>query len=332
MAAITGSSLGYAGAVTELTGIDLWNRIGASKYGVAGGDDLKVSKTTGDRMLLVASGVAWGHNIQDTLETSLSVQLSSVASGSRWDLIVVRRDVTAKSTIEVVQGNAERKLPSLTSTEASHPDQPLALCRVVAGSTTVEEIIDLRCWAFAGGAEAADLLALTYLAAPGAAVKVGQTVHRYEIQSNGVWGWGGYPLNVPRHAEFVYSFTALSGVNHGIDGGVTFDTVRSINGGFASLPGGFLTVATEGVYSVSFHNEWGGGASDSYFLALLHPDGETMASVNASTGAGSTSLGSQTFYFAPGTSYPGNRLALRIRQNSGGNRAVKGRIKVTKIS
>lgn len=189
MPAITGSSLGYAGEINELTGKDYWNRIGASKYGVVGSGDLKVSTTTGDRMLLVASGVAWGHNIQDTLNTSLSVQLNSVASGSRWDLVVVRRDVTAGTTIEVVQGTGSKVLPSLTSSSASHPDQPLALCRVAAGSTTVQEIVDLRCWAANGGVVIVNQLALDYLNIPGARVLQGGTEYRYLPDALGVFGW-----------------------------------------------------------------------------------------------------------------------------------------------
>lgn len=189
MPAITGSSLGYAGSITETTGKDFWNRIGASKYGVVGAGDLKVSTTTGDRMLLVASGIAWGHNIQDTLSTSVSVQLNSVASGSRWDLVVVRRDVTAKTSIEVVQGTGSKTIPSLTTTTASHADQPIALCRVDAGVTTVQEIIDLRCWSSNGGVVIVNQLALDYLNTPGARVLQGGTEYRYLPDSLGVFGW-----------------------------------------------------------------------------------------------------------------------------------------------
>lgn len=189
MVAISGPSLGYAGSITETTGKDYWNRIGASKYGVVGAGDLKVSTTTGDRMLLVASGIAWGHNIQDTLATSVSVQLNSVASGSRYDLVVVRRDVTAKTTIEVVQGTGTKAIPSLTSTAASHADQPIALCRVDAGSTTVQEIIDLRCWAANGGVVISNQLALDYLNIPGARVLQGGTEYRYLPDALGVFGW-----------------------------------------------------------------------------------------------------------------------------------------------
>lgn len=189
MPAITGSSLGYAGEINELTGKDYWNRIGASKFGVVGPDDLKVSTTTGDRMLLVGAGVAWGHNIMDTLQTSLSVQLSSVSSGSRWDMIVVRRDVTAGTSIEVVTGTSAKGLPSLTSTSASHPDQPLALCRVDANKTAVQEIVDLRCWAANGGVLAVDKLAQNYLAVPGAEVHIGGVDYRYKPDALGQFGW-----------------------------------------------------------------------------------------------------------------------------------------------
>lgn len=164
MAAITGPSLGYAGSITETTGKDYFNRIGASKYGVVGADDLKVSVTTGDRMLLVGAGEAWGHNITDRLGLSVSVQLDAVASGSRWDMVVVRRDATAGTTIEVVKGTSSKIMPPLTTSSATHPDQPLALCRVMAGQTTVQEIVDLRCWAGNSGLVIADPLALTYLA------------------------------------------------------------------------------------------------------------------------------------------------------------------------
>lgn len=174
MAAITGPSLGYAGSVTETTGRDYFNRIGSSKYGVVGADDLKVSVTTGDRMLLVGAGTAWGHNIMDTLGVSVSVQLDAVASGSRWDMVVLRRDVTARTTVEVVKGTASLVLPSLTTSSASHPDQPLALVRVMAGQTTVQEIIDLRCWAGPGGVVIADAMALSYLDTPGTTVHHGR--------------------------------------------------------------------------------------------------------------------------------------------------------------
>lgn len=189
MVAISGPSLGYAGSITETTGKDYWNRIGASKYGVVGSGDLKVSTTTGDRMLLVASGIAWGHNIQDTLATSVSVQLNSVASGSRYDLVVVRRDVTAKTTVEVVQGTGTKAIPSLTTTAASHADQPIALCRVDAGSTTVQEIIDLRCWAANGGVLAVDKLALDYLNIPGADVHINGLDYRYKPTTLGDFQW-----------------------------------------------------------------------------------------------------------------------------------------------
>jgi hypothetical protein len=189
MPAITGSSLGYAGEINEVTGKDFWNRIGASKYGVVGANDLKVSTTTGDRMLLVAAGVAWGHNIQDTLDTSVSIQLNSVSSGSRWDLIVVRRDATAGSSIEYVTGTSSKVLPSLTTGNTSHADQPLALCRVDAGSTTVQEAIDLRCWAANGGLYAADLLARDYLNVPGARVRIGGELHEYVPNSQGTFVW-----------------------------------------------------------------------------------------------------------------------------------------------
>lgn len=193
MAAITGPSLGYAGEVNEITGRDYWNRIGSSKYGVAGPGDLKVSITTGDRMLLVASGVAWGHNIMDTLAVSVSIQLDAVSSGSRWDLVVVRRDATDGTSIQVVKGTASKTIPSLTTAGTTHTDQPLALCRVDFGKTTVQEIVDLRVWAANGGATANDDLVRSYLNAVGTEVEINGIAWQRRVGANNQVEWVKLP-------------------------------------------------------------------------------------------------------------------------------------------
>jgi hypothetical protein len=53
----------------------------------------------------------------------------------------------------------------------------------------VQAIVDLRCWSVNGGLVAADSLATSYLANPGAEVRVGKATFSYEPQGNGQFGW-----------------------------------------------------------------------------------------------------------------------------------------------
>jgi hypothetical protein len=330
----------YDGPVTE--GDRAKARAGEPDFTVGGADHLTLSAhPTIPFALVVKKGTASAFGVTAFVETAqgadLVVQCDSQTSGTRWDIITVRYDwrpdAGGPSDIRAVNAGGKQIPSSLEKTPGSLVDQPVWLVRWTGNASAPAEYVDLRCFAGNGGMMANDALALKYLFKPGATVRIGESLWVYQEIGNTQWDWRSYPLKKPYElAEFVYSFTARTGVNHGIDGGIVFDTVRSANGGFASLPGGFLEVDREGDYVVSFHNDWGGAAADSYFLALLHPDGETMASINASTGAGSTTLPGTPFHLRPGSSYPGNRLALRIRQNSGGNRLVTGRIKVLKVA
>jgi hypothetical protein len=194
-------SVGYDGAVTESQWSDMIKKIGSAEYGVVDATDWKVSSVTAaDRTVSIAAGRGWGHGVYDESTATVQVQLDTVSSGSRWDMIAMRRDWTGiggTSTFVAVQGSSAKEIPLGRQLGAGSIDeQPIALVRVVAGSTAVAEIIDLRCWAGNGGMAARDKLALTYLKAPGTQVMLDGFQWNCEMDPNGNAVWttfrGGY--------------------------------------------------------------------------------------------------------------------------------------------
>lgn len=168
----------YDGTVDEIafsTGI---SRVGSSEYGVAGIGDYKVTAVSGvDRTVSVAAGAAWGKGIHDVLTAAQTIAIPSVASGNRWDLIAVHRVWgTNTTTIIRIAGNSTKAIPSRAIGYGTTDDQPIALVRVTAGATTIQEIVDLRCWSGFGGVHAKDQLVLSYLNKPGSSVMIDRTI------------------------------------------------------------------------------------------------------------------------------------------------------------
>ena len=187
------TSIGYDGSVNESQWAKMIPLVGSSHYGVAGSADWKVTAhATMDRGLNIATGAGWGHGVYDESDATVSLQAATVSSGSRWDMVVMRRNWSGtggSSTLVLVQGGATKALPSRNTTPGTIDDQPIALVRFTAGQTAVQEIIDLRCWARNGGLVARDQLALTYLNQPGARVKVNGEMWSYEYLANDTFGW-----------------------------------------------------------------------------------------------------------------------------------------------
>lgn len=182
----------YDGPVTESD----WakNRMGSPFYGVNTSDSWNVSATTGDRTISIAVGDGFGHGVADVSDTNVTLQLDPITSGSRWDLIAMRRDwqpvAGGPSAFVKVTGQASKIIPAgRLNNPGVQDDQPLALVQVTAGQTQPTAIVDLRCWAGPGGLEARDDLARSYLAYPGAEVRIGQAVWRYTAQPNNLWAW-----------------------------------------------------------------------------------------------------------------------------------------------
>lgn len=184
-------SVGYDGTVDETQWAHLMGKAGSSEYGVDLAGDFGVNPVAGqDRTVRVAPGKAWGHGVLDVMDVEQTLQFALPASGDRYDMIVLRRDWQppgGATTLAIVQGSASSAtLPARkTGTLGILDDQPLALVRVSAGSTSVSVTADLRVWARNGGASAKHTHALQYLGALGALVEIAGDLWQRRVGSAG---------------------------------------------------------------------------------------------------------------------------------------------------
>lgn len=187
------TSVFYDGVVTE--GDRAKNRGGVPDYGVYGADDFKVTAHPSiPYAVLVKAGRAHGHGVTDTAATDQVVQCTTLATGVRWDIIVVRRNWQplggGPSTLVPVFAGATANIPNtLKANPGVEDDQPIYLVKWQGGTSAPVQFIDLRCWAGNGGMVAVDLLARNYLAKPGANVLIDSTTWRYIPGENSVWDW-----------------------------------------------------------------------------------------------------------------------------------------------
>ncbi|WP_315913574.1 hypothetical protein [Arthrobacter sp. lap29] len=186
------TSYGYPGSVNAAA-LAFWlPAAAAARFSVAGVEDWRVSVQGGlDRGIRINAGTGCGDGVMDITAEYETMALPLVESGSQWFLVARRRNWSAPATTApiVIPGSATTALPERSNTPGVESDQPLALCRVQAGQTVVQEIIDLRCWAGNGGMIAASSLAMDYLARPGADVMINGVTWRYQPTRNGSWGW-----------------------------------------------------------------------------------------------------------------------------------------------
>lgn len=171
------TSVGYDGTVTDNQWATLAPSVGVAKYGVAGYSDWRPTiGGAGTRPVTIAAGSGWGYGVRDTNSAPVTLNLSSVPSGNRWDLIVANRNWgTSTTTFAVVEGGSAKQIPARENTPGTEDEQPIALARVAAGSSTVQELVDLRVQPSTGGAVAHDPLALQYLSEIGSVIRIGDT-------------------------------------------------------------------------------------------------------------------------------------------------------------
>jgi len=171
------TSVFYDGTVTETDRAK--NRGGVPDYGVYGIEDFKVTAHPSiANAVLVKAGKAHGFGVTDTATSDQVVQCGTISSGTRWDLIVVRRNwqpaLGGPSTLEAVPGGAVAEIPTSRKVGPGvEDDQPLALVKWKAGLSAPEQIIDLRVWTSNGGLYAKDDLVRSYLTGVGTQVNIG---------------------------------------------------------------------------------------------------------------------------------------------------------------
>jgi hypothetical protein len=256
------TSIGYDGTVTESQFAQMISSVGASEYGVRDAADWRVTAhPTQAQAVQIAPGSGWGPGVFDTTDAVETVQCNTIASGTRYDLIVARRDWQPPNGLTVfskVTGGTARAIPS----ERVHlpgvtDEQPLALVKWEAGYTTPREIIDLRVWVGAGGATAADEAVKDYLTRPGTQLKIGRMTWARIVDAygTGAASWTAVAEGPARHAEYTAptqlypSGSAIWGVGPDL----ARDASQSYNDSFISgtVRDG-LTFAESGLYLFEF--------------------------------------------------------------------------------
>lgn len=266
--AVTFISHGYdtttGNPYTEIAWADAHPRIGSGTYGVRSGGDWKVTAVAGqDRTVSIAAGFGWGSGVIDQTVANDTIQLDTISSGSRWDLIVARRDwtPTAGETVFMkINGGSVKAIPGgRLETPGGIDDQPLALVQVTAGQTQPTAIVDLRCWAVNGGMVAKDDLVKSYLNDLGTELYINGVQWRYIPGANDVPEWISVDTTQSSADISTYGpgWTALAG-NHKprlvrsggmihLIGGVTQGTTASVTN-ILTVPAAYLPASSNSMF------------------------------------------------------------------------------------
>jgi len=215
---MTFTNIGYAGTVTDVGWAQLIPWAGGSEYCIPDADSFRANSAPGDRNVDISPGTAAGHGVLVESDSSVTINLPSVSSGSRWDLIALRRIWgTATSSVVRVAGGAAKAIPSILHNPGVEDFQPLWLLRVAAGQTTIQEFCDLRAFVGNGGAWGRDDLVRSYLTRVGTVITIGTVrwERRIDALGSAVWiragtGVGNYTPPQTTRITFIESG---SGVN-----------------------------------------------------------------------------------------------------------------------
>lgn len=182
---------GYDGALDEVQFAEAIHR-----YSVVGADDFKATTQAGDRIVAIADGVALGPGTRDVATAIPNIQFAA-ATGTRWDLVVLRRDWQppgGASSIVIIQGGSTKGYPTVGTAATNWnrrpgimDDQPLYLQEI--NGAFLGTRIDLRCWAGHGGLSAVSEDVKTYLDRVGTEVQIGTDRWTYGPGTNGVPAW-----------------------------------------------------------------------------------------------------------------------------------------------
>lgn len=274
----------YDGPVTESDRAA--NPSGRIEYGVYANEDFRVTAHPSiPYAVLVKKGRAHGHGVTDEAEIDQVVNCPSLASGVRWDLIVVRRnwqpELGGPSTLEVIDAGTEPNIPAARKVGPGvEDDQPIALVKWQGGVSAPMEIRDLRVWSNNGGMFAVDPLVRQYLAKIGTKVKIAGEVWSYErlsatesdwVNEDGSGPWvdltleGGWANNGGSKAR---ARIVGRGAFVHVAADVRYAGGPAIYEGWviAKLPGGmipkehtFVSGTTNGYRSGTFYTVYGGG-------------------------------------------------------------------------
>ncbi|HEX9088399.1 MAG TPA: hypothetical protein VF867_12835, partial [Arthrobacter sp.] len=188
------TSIGYDGTVDETEWTKLMGDAARSTYGIVGRNDWKVTAhPTLSLGVSVATGSGWGQGVYDTSSTTVSLSGASISSGSRWDMVVARRNWSGTggvTSFAMITGTATKALPTRNSSPGALDDQPIALVQFTAGQTAPTALVDLRVWAGTGGGlVATEILARDYNADVGTRMFINGEDWVSGLNSSGAQTW-----------------------------------------------------------------------------------------------------------------------------------------------
>ncbi|MBT8162788.1 MULTISPECIES: hypothetical protein [Arthrobacter] len=189
------TSVYYDGPVTETDRAA--NRGSDPDYLVYGVDDFKVTAHPSiPYAVLVKAGRAEGFGVTDTAAIDQVVNCDALPSGTRWDLIVVRRNWQplggGPSTLAAISVGADPTIPGAPTRKVGpgvEDDQPIALVKWQGGTSAPVQFIDLRMWAGNGGLFAKDNLVRTFMNKIGTVINIAGAIWSYQLGANDVPGW-----------------------------------------------------------------------------------------------------------------------------------------------
>lgn len=180
--------------IGELVWQEMFPQIGSGTYAVRSTTDWKVTAVSGaDRTVSIAAGRGLGMGIIDKTTANDTIQLDPIVSGSRWDLIVCRRDPTPTKGVSQfmkINGGASPVIPGARLSGPGIHDQPLALVQVTAGQTQPTGFIDLRTWVGDGGGLVANSdLVRSFLLTPGTVLNINGLEWVRRVGANDILEW-----------------------------------------------------------------------------------------------------------------------------------------------
>lgn len=188
------TSVGYDGTVDEKQFEMIMGYSAHSSFGVHGPMAFAASNVAGQTLQVrLAAGNAWTSGVVDVMDAASTVQLPAPpASGSRWDMIVLRRNYQppgGTTSLAVIKGTSSKTLPARETNAGILSDQPLWLCRIDAGSGIVNEYIDLRVWARNGGCTANHDLVRSYMGHTGTMIYINGIHWLLRVGANNTVEW-----------------------------------------------------------------------------------------------------------------------------------------------
>lgn len=252
------SAAGFDGTIDEISWATL-STLAGTQYAVAGQTDFEVTARPAATLTVnIAAGTAYGHGVKVVSDAQATLALASIASGTRWDAVVLRRDwggVGGTVSLVGITGTATRGVPAgRLSGPGTLDDQVLALVQLTAGQTQPTAIINMRTWP-SKVQTVSDLLAITNPTIGREAVVLGvagapDTRWRYQLDATNNPAWNRDTTGYAQHTITPLSQNQVLATSTGWDA-FALDNLAIIDGNHVDV---WLEFRNEGARLVSDAN------------------------------------------------------------------------------